>query len=493
MGSMGRRSAAAGLRSAGLGRRAAGAGLLCAAGLALAAALLWGAGAASAQEPAGAPVTYTVQPGDTLYTIAQRFGTTVDALAAANGIADPALIAVGQKLTIPAAGPEPEAEPPRSYVVQPGDTLFGIAQTFGTTVKAITDANAIADPSFLEIGQRLTIPAAAEAPAGSALVARRVHIAAAGETLPGLAFRYGLPVWRLREANGLSRLGLVLPGQALEIPPATIPGPATPRMPAVSTAPEGAVQGQTLVVRVRAGPELALSGRFLDQQLEFASEGELYWAPVGVDALAAPGVYTVTLEAAEVGSGDRLWMELPVQVAAGTFGTVNIPVPADRLGLLDPALSAAEREKVAQAFSALTPAKLWAGAFGYPLADVVTTAGFGQRRSYAGGPVSSYHGGQDLGAAAGTPVYAPAAGTVVLAEALQVRGNAIILDHGLGVLTGYWHLSQVDVAPGQEVAREAVIGLVGNTGLSTGPHLHWEMQVRGVPVDPLQWTRQAIP
>jgi murein DD-endopeptidase MepM/ murein hydrolase activator NlpD len=127
------------------------------------------------------------------------------------------------------------------------------------------------------------------------------------------------------------------------------------------------------------------------------------------------------------------------------------------------------------------------------LADVTTTAGFGQRRSYAGGPVSSYHSGQDLGANSGAPVYAPAAGTVALAEALQVRGNAIIVDHGLGVLTGYWHLSEIDVVPGQSVARGEVIGRVGNTGLSTGPHLHWEIQVHGVPVDPLQWTRQAFP
>jgi len=96
-------------------------------------------------------------------------------------------------------------------------------------------------------------------------------------------------------------------------------------------------------------------------------------------------------------------------------------------------------------------------------------------------------------AAAGVPVYAPARGVVVLAEPLAVRGQAVILDHGWGVFSGFWHLSQIDVTVGQEVERGQPIGLVGNTGLSTGPHLHWEVQVRSVPVDPVQWTKESFP
>ena len=107
--------------------------------------------------------------------------------------------------------------------------------------------------------------------------------------------------------------------------------------------------------------------------------------------------------------------------------------------------------------------------------------------------MTSYHTGHDYGADAGTPVLAPITGTVALAEPLQVRGNVVILDHGLGVYSGFWHLSQIDVAAGQTVGEGEVVGLVGNTGLSTGPHLHWEMRVLGVPVDPVQWTQQAFP
>jgi murein DD-endopeptidase MepM/ murein hydrolase activator NlpD len=183
-----------------------------------------------------------------------------------------------------------------------------------------------------------------------------------------------------------------------------------------------------------------------------------------------------------------------VTVTRGSFTTYNVVVPTDRQNLLDPTLSQAEAAKVSAVFAGVSQARLWAGTFGYPLpGELHVTAAFGQRRSYNSGPVSSYHAGWDLGADAGTPVYAPMTATVVLAEPLQVRGNAVILDHGLGVFTAYWHLSQIDVTAGEVISSGQVIGLVGSTGLSTGPHLHWEMQVFGVPVDPLQWTRRTFP
>ena len=83
---------------------------------------------------------------------------------------------------------------------------------------------------------------------------------------------------------------------------------------------------------------------------------------------------------------------------------------------------------------------------------------------------------------------APARGIVRLAEELDVRGNMVILDHGLGVMSGYCHLSRIDVAPGDTVQRGQQIGLMGSTGLVTGSHLHWEMRVGGVPVSAREWT-----
>ena len=90
-------------------------------------------------------------------------------------------------------------------------------------------------------------------------------------------------------------------------------------------------------------------------------------------------------------------------------------------------------------------------------------------------------------------MHAAAAGTVVLAEQLSLWGNAVVIDHGWGVLTGYAHLSAIHVTPGQQVTAGEVIAEVGNTGLSTGAHLHWEMWVGGTSVDALQWLDPASP
>ena len=76
-----------------------------------------------------------------------------------------------------------------------------------------------------------------------------------------------------------------------------------------------------------------------------------------------------------------------------------------------------------------------------------------------------------------------------MSEELDIRGVTTIIDHGIGVFSGYWHQKALNVEVGQEVVRGDVIGYVGNTGLSTGPHLHWEIWVNGVQVDPIEWLK----
>jgi murein DD-endopeptidase MepM/ murein hydrolase activator NlpD len=386
------------------------------------------------------------------------------------------------------------------YVVQAGDTLFRIAQRFDTTVEAIAAANDLEDPSLIRVGQRLVIPTdhpelvPEPAPEPEPEPDTRVHPVRAGETLPALAFRYGTSVWVLAQANGLDRWDLLWPGQLLSIPRPTANHAGVPRRPMVAASPMPVVQGRTMAVEVESEGELQVSGWFMGRELAFVAEEGRHWALLGLDPLTPTGGYPLALQVVEADSGDRLTMQETLTVTQGSFSTLRLAIPASRQSLLDPVLVEEERTKVEAVFAQESPTRLWEGTFALPLAgEPRITSPFGQLRSYGNGPPSSYHTGQDFGADAGTPVMAPITGTVVLAEPLQVRGQAIILDHGLGVLTAYWHLSQIDVTVGQLVAKGEIIGLVGNTGLSTGPHLHWELRVHNTPVDPLQWTRRSFP
>jgi murein DD-endopeptidase MepM/ murein hydrolase activator NlpD len=125
------------------------------------------------------------------------------------------------------------------------------------------------------------------------------------------------------------------------------------------------------------------------------------------------------------------------------------------------------------------------GRFMLPVSAPVTS-GFGQRNHPISGS-SRMHTGVDLGASSGTPIKAAEGGTVVMAGPNGGYGNWTLIDHGGGLATGYGHQSAIGVRVGQHVSRGEVIGRVGSTGASTGPHLHWEVRVNGNPVDPMGW------
>jgi murein DD-endopeptidase MepM/ murein hydrolase activator NlpD len=128
----------------------------------------------------------------------------------------------------------------------------------------------------------------------------------------------------------------------------------------------------------------------------------------------------------------------------------------------------------------------WEGTFLPPVSGP-SIAPFGLHRTRNGTQNAGFHKGMDFRSPKGAPVLASNAGIVELAAPLKAHGKTILLNHGQGVMTIYLHMSSLRVKPGQKVTKGQIIGKVGSTGLSTAPHVHWQVFVHGVPVDPKQW------
>ncbi|HEX8492121.1 MAG TPA: M23 family metallopeptidase [Pyrinomonadaceae bacterium] len=127
----------------------------------------------------------------------------------------------------------------------------------------------------------------------------------------------------------------------------------------------------------------------------------------------------------------------------------------------------------------------------WPVAGTLRS-GVGMRSNPFGGSSVEFHKGQDISAPTGTPVYATADGVVDVARWVKGYGNGIYIDHGNGISTRYGHLSRIDVVAGQTVKRGEQLGLVGSTGRSTGPHLHYEVRINGQPANPMSYLPPVV-
>lgn len=286
---------------------------------------------------------------------------------------------------------------------------------------------------------------------------------------------------------------------ALAAPPppvAPLVAPAPPANDAWIEVGDGTIpQGGRVTIRVRyphaAAPPDLVQGTFRGEELRFLQERDHAWAVAGVEPWADPGPATVSVR---ILSQDGTVQEgtTAVQVTPVTWPTYTLALDADLNRLLGAEVVEAETRRLDALLAGYTPLQRWEGAFQQPSPGAVTSR-FGERRAFGSGPPTAWHVGTDVAAPSGQAIRAAADGVVVFADALDIRGNTVVLDHGLGVMTVYAHMLNWSVQPGQRVEKGQVIGQVGSTGRSTGPHLHWEVRVRGVPTDPAVWVQGAAP
>ena len=270
--------------------------------------------------------------------------------------------------------------------------------------------------------------------------------------------------------------------------PANTPVPAATQAPATGSIefkPSSMVQGGTAIVYLNENATSATL-RFQNRQYPMLHDGERWWAMVGVNAFTPAGLLAASITYTPTGRTDGTTVAASINVAQRDFPVENIELDAETASLLDPAIVNAEVAQRAAIFSGFTAQRLWSGAFIVPGQGSITSI-YGEGRSYNGGPVTDFHKGTDFGGNTGDPVIASAAGKVAFAGSLKVRGGTVIIDHGAGVFTAYNHLSEIDVEEGALIKAGDRVGALGSTGLVTGPHLHWEVIVRGVEVDGRLW------
>jgi murein DD-endopeptidase MepM/ murein hydrolase activator NlpD len=268
----------------------------------------------------------------------------------------------------------------------------------------------------------------------------------------------------------------------------------TPPVLSLLPASTNTFQGDTLAVYIKAGEKLHdLEAVFLGKTYTFFSRegGEpVYRALIGIPVLQPAKAFPLTLHATDL-AGNSSELGLDVRLLQKGFHKEAITLTPTKAGLLTDYVAIREDyRKIRAAFAVLSKRQLWRQGFIRP-ADGRVTSDFGEQRVF-NTKVYSVHGGIDIANKAGTPVHASNAGIVLLAERLHLFGNAVIIDHGQGVHTMYAHMRKLEVTKNQKVVKGQLIGLMGDTGLTTGPHVHWEMRVHGVVVNPTQWITQAF-
>lgn len=238
-----------------------------------------------------------------------------------------------------------------------------------------------------------------------------------------------------------------------------------------------------------------VTGTWLQKTLTFFKSDDdpkIWYALAGMDFAAEPGNSPVKVIAV-LPNGKRLTMEKPAEVVAKDFKTGAVEVPEK---YVEP--NVAEQRQIARdgawkrrAYAHITPKPLWSGDFIKPVKGEAIE-NFGENRVLNDEALST-HRGTDFEVKEGTPVLASNSGVVVLAKEMFYEGNCVIIDHGDRFYTTYMHLSKIDVKAGHKVKKGAQIGLSGDTGRVTGPHMHMGVLWNGAYLDPVQVVALTLP
>ncbi|MCA9500026.1 MAG: M23 family metallopeptidase [Nitrospira sp.] len=251
-------------------------------------------------------------------------------------------------------------------------------------------------------------------------------------------------------------------------------------------------QGQVLWVNVPISqPQAKVSGVFLKRKIPFFPNGDNQYAGmVGIDMEDPPGMQELSITVHSDSGSDHL--SYSVLIIKEDYTVQRLTLPKNTVDLDAKTLKRVQQEKkeLTEAFHHIGAHPLWDGPFLEPVNGRVTGV-FGSRRVINGQPRNP-HSGEDIAAPKGTPVQAINKGIVVKTVDHFFSGKGVVLDHGVGLFSMYFHLSEIDVTTGQTIQKGEALGKVGATGRATGPHLHWGIHLNGSRINPYALTALPI-
>ncbi len=380
-------------------------------------------------------------------------------------------------LTVPASAKQDEET---SYIVRPGDTWTALAIRLSSSQAELMKNAGAVNPqrqpiigSNISLYEKMPKKGRLIRPVSTGLLEFSVHS--------------GRSPWFLSLTNEIKH-----PYSPLTFTPLFVPGGTQPPR-------ELPIGFNALVVsalRATVGQALMLQGNLpLESQVDITLDSNPWIIARNEASLLAFGATDAffgasTPELRVQVEGYPLWVQPWLFIDNDWhYERISFPTTAatDREAILQ------EREMLRVIWQQVTPVPLWTSNFKRPLQEYIElTSPYGARRSINGGPYNTFHEGIDFSAYRGTPVHAASSGRVVIGEELIVRGGAVILDHGLGFHTGYYHLSEIAVEAGDFVNTGDILGQVGSTGRSTGNHLHWDLLVGTTWIDAEAWIKSNI-
>jgi murein DD-endopeptidase MepM/ murein hydrolase activator NlpD len=448
---------------------------------------------------------YIVKSGDTLSQIASVFGVSMDDIQQINNLSDPNSIYPDLRLKIPGyPGIKGLITP---VILNLGESWQNLLIKYQADENTLIKINKLISPKTLFPGKDLLMPINENVAA-----LNPVAVMNENSTLLEKAVAINAKLFILLAENHRN--------SALDFYTQDLIFDSNPDLPTVnslsdsiesmSISPLPLTQGDSVVVKIKTISPLTFSGKLNGNDLHFFSNDNVnFFALSGIHAMAAPGITDFSISASN-GSDEICSYSQNILLVSGNFDSdPTLHVDPE---MIDPAVTVPELEKITSLTSVFTPEQYWDGSFISPDTDYALeipnyeakkeiTSFYGTRRTYNDDSTVTFHTGVDFGGGVGLPIVATAAGKVVFAGLLDVRGNATIIDHGLGVYSAYYHQSEILVKTGDMVQKGQQIGRVGNTGrvdraneyAGAGAHLHWEIWVNGIQVNPLEWLNTEYP